>query len=79
MDDCEFCDGAVEQRLIRARFHFRGQTIYVDRVPAWVCANCGEQYYDAPVYKQLEQIARRSSRIKKTICFPLAEFDKALA
>lgn len=78
-DICEFCDGRVARRVIQARFHFRGQTIYVDRVPAWVCAKCGEQYFDAPVYKRLEEIARHSGRIKKTICFPLAEYDTAIA
>ena len=77
-DSCEFCGGKVEHRLIRARFPFRGQTIYVDKAPAWVCTKCGEQYFDAPVYKRLEQIARHRNRIKKTISFPLAEYDMAL-
>ena len=76
---CEFCDGKVEQRVIRARFHFKGQTIYVDGVPAWVCDKCGEQYFEAPVYKALEEIAKHGSRIKKSICFPLAEYDMALS
>jgi YgiT-type zinc finger domain-containing protein len=74
-DLCEFCDGKLEERAIQARFHFKGQTIYVDGVPAWVCTKCGEQYFDAPVYKRLEKIAKHSSRIRKTICFPLAEYD----
>ena len=74
-DLCEFCDGKIEYRLVQARFHFKGQTIYVDNVPAWVCKRCGEQYFDASVYKRLEEIARHRSRIKKTVCFPLAEYD----
>ncbi|MBI1925193.1 YgiT-type zinc finger protein [Candidatus Poribacteria bacterium] len=78
-DVCEFCDGKMEPRVIRARFHFKSQTIYVDSVPAWVCTKCGEQYFDAPVYKRLEEIARHSSRIEKIICFPLAEYNMALA
>jgi len=77
-DACEFCDGKMEERVIQARFHFKGQTIYVDRVPAWVCAKCGEQYFDAPVYKRLEEIAEYRNRISKTICFPLAEYDMVL-
>ena len=76
---CEFCQGKVEHRVIRARFPFRGQTIYVDRVPAWVCTRCGEQYFDAPVYKRLEQIARQRKSIRKTISFPLADYDMALS
>jgi YgiT-type zinc finger domain-containing protein len=77
-DQCEFCAGKVEHRLIRARFHFKGQTIYVDNVPAWVCTRCHEQYFDAPVYKRLEEIAKHRNRIKKTVRFPLAEYDMAL-
>ena len=77
-DACEFCDGKMEERVIQARFHFKGQTIYVERVPAWVCIKCGEQYFDAPVYKRLEQIAEHRQRISKTICFPLAEYDMVL-
>jgi len=72
---CEFCEGRAEQRIIRARFHYEKQTIYIDNVPAWVCDRCGEQYFDAPVYKRLETIARNREHIVKTISFPLAEYD----
>jgi YgiT-type zinc finger domain-containing protein len=78
-DVCEFCNGKVRRSTIRARFQFKGQTTYVDRVPAWVCDHCGEHYFDAPVYKRLEEIARHRARIKKTIQFPLARYDSALA
>jgi len=77
-DRCEFCDGIVESRIIRAEFCFKGRTIYIDNVPAWVCGKCGEQYFDAPVYKRMEEIARHSDRIRKTVCFPLAEYDAAV-
>ena len=77
-DSCEFCGGTMVQRVVQARFPFRGETIYVDKVPAWACGRCGEQYFDAPVYKRLEQIARHRNRIRKTISFPLAEYDIAL-
>jgi YgiT-type zinc finger domain-containing protein len=78
-DRCEFCEGAVEHRLIRARFHFMGLTIYVDNVPTWVCTKRHEQYFDAPVYKRLEEIAKHRGSIKKTISFPLAEYDSVLS
>ena len=74
---CEFCDGKVEKRIVLARFSFKGQTIYVDHVPAWVCAKCGEQYFDAPIYKRLEKIAKHRAKIRETICFPLADYEKA--
>jgi len=74
---CEFCSGKVEPRVIRARFLFKGDALYIDHVPAWVCKQCGECYYDAPVYKRLERIARQRKRIKQTISFPLAEYSMA--
>ncbi len=76
-DLCEFCDGKIEKRIVLARFRFKGQTIYIDHVPAWVCAKCGEQYFDAPIYKRLEEIAKHRAKIRKTICFPLADYEKA--
>ena len=75
---CEFCDGSMEQQRILARFRFKGETIYIENVPAWVCKHCGEQYFDAPVYKQMEKIAQQRERIERVISFPLAEFEMAL-
>jgi len=73
-DPCEYCDGMVELRHLRVPFQFKGNTIYVDNVPVWVCNKCGERYYDAPVFKNLENIARQRQRIQKVISFPLAEY-----
>jgi len=78
MHDCEFCEGEMQQQHVLSRFRFEGETIYVEDVPAWVCNRCSEQYFDAPVYKRLEEIARRRERIQKVITFPLAEFDGAI-
>jgi len=47
-------------------------------VPVWMCDRCGEQYFDAPVYKRLEEIAQQRERIQRVISFPLAEFDMAI-
>ncbi|MCX6030632.1 MAG: YgiT-type zinc finger protein [Chloroflexi bacterium] len=78
-DVCEFCDGEVDLRVVQTTFRYRGETIYVDSVPARVCNKCGERYFDAPVYKRLEEIARHNTAIKKTICFPLAEYNMTFA
>lgn len=76
---CKFCDSAVESRHARMPFHFKGTTIYVDNVPVWSCKKCGERYFDAPVYKRLEEIARQSQNIRAAITFPLADYAEAVA
>ena len=78
-DKCEFCEGQMKQQRILARFRYSGQTIYVENVPAWVCDKCGEEYFDAGVYKSLEEIARQRERIQRVISFPLAEFEMTAA
>jgi YgiT-type zinc finger domain-containing protein len=67
----------MKARRGRVQFEYRGSTIFVDDVPMWECDRCGEKYFDAPVYKRLEQIALHRSRIRKTVSFPLAQYKMA--
>jgi len=71
---CEFCEGAVEEAVRRVPFHYRKESIYVDNVPVKVCDKCGELYFEAAIYKQLEKIAQGRKQIKAKITFPLADF-----
>ncbi len=64
---CEFCDGKIRNLYALARFSYKGETICISNVPAWVCAKCGEQYFDALVYKYLEGIAKHRANIKKEV------------
>jgi len=66
-DKCEFCEGEMELRSVLARFRYKGQTIYIENVPALVCNKCSEQYFDAAVYKLLEKNAQQRGQIQKTI------------
>jgi YgiT-type zinc finger domain-containing protein len=75
---CEIYGSTLDEQLILARFRYKGDTIYVENTPAWVCKHCGEQYFDAPIYKRLEAIAEHRDQIQRIIAFPLAEFDTAL-
>ena len=78
-DPCEFCDGEIEEGVMRVPFHYRQELIYVDNVPVKACRKCGELYFDAVVYKRLEKIAEGRKAIRTKITFPLADYRKALA
>lgn len=73
-DICEFCEGVVEEAVRRVPFHYRKELIYVDNVPVRVCGKCGELYFAAAVYRQLEKIAAERKQITATVTFPLADF-----
>ncbi len=79
LEKCEFCDGSVERSVRRIPFHYKRETIYVDHVPVRVCSNCGEVYFEAEVYKKLEQIAKSKHRIQAQVTFPLADYRTELA
>lgn len=64
--------------MIRSQFHFKAQTIFVDKVPTWVGTACGEPYFDVPAYERLEEIAKHHDYIMKTVCFPLVDYDMSL-
>lgn len=76
-DKCEFCEGEMEQQRILARFRYKEQTIYVENVPAWVCNKCGEQYFDAPVYKRSVNFRAREQRRINPAKANLARFYRA--
>jgi YgiT-type zinc finger domain-containing protein len=76
-DFCEFCEGTLRESVVQARFSYMGRTLYIDNVPARVCDRCGEQYYDGKVYERMVEIAKDPGRAKRTIVFPLAEYDAA--
>ncbi len=78
-EKCEFCDGSIEEAITRVPFHYQRNIIYVDNVPVRLCRKCGEVYFEASVYKQLERIAEGRKRIKSKISFPLADYRKAPA
>jgi YgiT-type zinc finger domain-containing protein len=78
-ENCEFCDGAVEPAITRIPFHYLRQVIYVDNVPVRQCRKCGEIYFEASVYEQLEKIAKGRRQIKNKVSFPPADYVKSTA
>jgi YgiT-type zinc finger domain-containing protein len=61
--DCVLCGGRTEVRLIDTHMTVRGRRIELKDVPADVCRQCGEPYFEMAIYEQMERDAReRASR-----------------
>ena len=81
-DRCDFCSvGRLRSRIVREYYRIGKGLVVLERVPAYVCAKCGERYYDAEVAKRMRQLAKRGSRVKRRVSFPLIRFaeEKATA
>jgi len=54
--DCSFCEGSVEERRIEYDYRRRGQLLVISKVPAGVCQQCGEKYFQPGVLKRMDTI-----------------------
>jgi YgiT-type zinc finger domain-containing protein len=59
---CYFCKGRVVQEKIDVDFRWGRKLKVIEKVPAGVCQQCGEQYFEAAVYKAMEKLV--TSRAK---------------
>ena len=62
MEQCYFCKGKVVQQKVKVDFRWGRKLKVIENVPAGVCRQCGEKYFQSLVYKAMEKLA--SSRVK---------------
>lgn len=76
--DCTFCGGAVEERRIDFDYRRRGQLLVFRNVPAGVCQQCGEKYFQPAVLKKMDQsfhdIFERHQRPDQVLDVPAVNF-----
>lgn len=79
--ECEICNTALQERLIKQDFWIRDRLIVVENVPAGVCPQCGEKVVKANVGQWLMGILHDSKRLSraKKISVPSIPFSGAEA
>lgn len=74
---CVICGGKTEHKLVTAE-NWNGEKLtLVESVPAFVCEDCGEQYYDATTCKELERIKQAPPLKHRVIEVPVYMFTEA--
>jgi YgiT-type zinc finger domain-containing protein len=69
--NCDICGGARVRSLISYTVFYRGKPIVVENVPADVCQQCGEQYFDPATVAMLQKVVWGKSKPKRTIKTPV--------
>ncbi len=64
--ECHFCGGRVTTKQVNVMRHWKGRYILFESVPAYVCSQCGEKYYDAAVAETMDQIMQASEERLQT-------------
>ncbi|MBM3942164.1 MAG: type II toxin-antitoxin system MqsA family antitoxin [SAR202 cluster bacterium] len=71
---CYLCGGKTELKTVTAENWWGEKLILVENVPAWVCQDCGEQYFDAGVCQQLDQLRQSPPATRRTVRVPVYSF-----
>lgn len=64
---CHLCGGQTVHQRVTAESWWDGALALVEDVPAWVCAQCGEQYFDAETSRQLEKLRRAPPPARRVV------------
>lgn len=63
MNTCRNCQGDLEKKWITVEKEWQGERIIIEDVPAMVCEQCGETYFDSETTLRME-------KIKKAVIYP---------
>jgi len=55
------CPGECESRLVTHTVRYHGQVVVIDRVPADVCAVCGDVLLSPETVRHIEELLRARS------------------
>ena len=77
-ETCYFCRGTIEQRNVDVDFRWGRKLKMIRSVPAGVCRQCGERYFDSKIMHQMDLLAQPIiKRAKRPSKKPLAVIDFA--
>lgn len=74
---CYFCKGTVVQQPTTVDFWWGDDLKIIENVPAGVCTQCGERYFDAPVYKQMERLTKGASNTIRQLSVDVVRYSAA--
>ena len=78
MTECYFCKGRVEQQKVDVDFRWGHKLKIIENVPAGVCQQCGEKYFEAAVYKTVERLAASRAKPTARLTVDVMRFKEAI-
>jgi len=73
--DCSFCGGRVVEKRVQKACWWGGRIkALINNVPAGVCTQCGERFYQAAVLKKIEALVEKEELFTRSTPVPTAEF-----
>ena len=78
--DCYFCGGLVEEKTVNYMRKWKGKYILIENVPAGVCNQCGEKYFEAKVAEKMDDLMeQQDKKINRKISVPVIKLEQNAA
>jgi YgiT-type zinc finger domain-containing protein len=78
MTECHFCKGRVVEKKIKVDFRWGQKLKVIQNVPAGVCHQCGERYFESQVYKAMEKLAASRAKPSARLSVDVVRFKAAV-
>ena len=72
---CDICGGRREKTDISYNIFYRGRPVIIENVPAEVCQQCGEEYFDPDTVEMLQKVVWSQKKPKRTIETPVFDLS----
>lgn len=59
---CLHCQGEMERATAPFQVDRKGYHLTLDAIPAWVCAQCGEPYFEEREVDEIQEVIRSVDR-----------------
>jgi len=72
---CMFCKGKMERKPAPFHIHRKGYYLTFDEIPAWVCTQCGEIYFDETEVEAIQGVLQildeQTEKLSAAVCVNL--------
>ncbi len=74
-DDCYFCGGVVEERLVPREIRWKGELLVFENVPMGVCTQCGEKFLRPEVAKTIDAALESAQQPIRILQVPVFQYE----
>jgi YgiT-type zinc finger domain-containing protein len=74
-EPCAVCGGELRHTTTTYTQEYEGQLIVVENVPAWVCDQCGETYFDPDVVERVQALIWSGAKPARYIETPVYDLS----
>ena len=76
-NQCSFCEGQLENTLVQHTYRWQDKIYIFEDVPAQVCRQCGERYFDARTIEEMERIVLTKTKPTRILQVPVFSLKAA--